>query len=102
MILSLTSPTGGRQLKVSEKVFHSLRSYRRLPVEEVPPAVSQGARKVGLLRTFVGKPIGGVHTSGFVIASQDEEILRILDSVRPGRALSSLDPLYSVLANTHL
>jgi hypothetical protein len=71
----------GRQLKVSVKVFHSLMLYLRLPVVRV--------REVGRERgslTLVIEAVDAIDRGTLVVATEDEEVLGVLDLVSEEQA----------------
>jgi len=90
----------GKQLKQSVNVFHNLILYRRLPVKRhrKRDVTNNRHRERGQARTFVIKAVNSIYACAFVIAAQDEEVLRILDLVCQKQA----NRLKRLLASVHV
>lgn len=75
----------GRQLKQSVNVFHNLMLYRRLPIHtckfSIPPKMDVCVGKRNGILTLVIKAVYTIDAGRFMVSTQNEKVLGILDLV---------------------
>ena len=77
----------GKQLKQSVNVFHSLMLYRRLPIGSRHTTYQNRTKGTqNRMLTLIVETINSIDTCTFMVTTENEEILGVLDLVRKEKA----------------